>query len=126
MIQVGSLQFLTEKPGKYQPHIDRAYYRQGYIFKDEDAFLHHPKRVCYVPELSNSLYTRLDFLDLCNEQKEFAAKCFYALDWQHPSSWIEEQYRDDEWGWCPLCKKIYEKPRNADGICPICGSQDKI
>ena len=46
------------KVGGYTPEtedteavIDRDYYRQGWIFKDEEAFLHYPDKVCYVPEL---------------------------------------------------------------------------
>ena len=47
------------KIGSYTPEtedqeavIDRGYYRQGWIFKDEEAFRLYPERVCYVPELS--------------------------------------------------------------------------
>ncbi len=115
------------KVGSYTPEteeteaiIDRDYYRQGGIFKDEEAYLHHPQQVCYVPELSDTVYTRQAFLDLCNGQAEFADECFYAVDWQHPETWVEEQYREDEWGWCDHCEQIY----NMSGIphpCPICG-----
>lgn len=50
--------------------IEREFYRQGNIFKDEEAYLdkEHPDKVCYIPELSDSLYTRQDFLDMCNGQ----------------------------------------------------------
>lgn len=115
------------KVGSYTPEteeteaiIDRDYYRQGWIFKDEEAYLHHPQQVCYVPELSDAAYTRQAFLDLCNGQVEFADECFYAVDWQHPETWVEEQYREDEWGWCDRCERIYD----MSGIsrpCPICG-----
>lgn len=115
------------KVGSYTPEteeteavIDRDYYRQGRIFKDEEAYLHHPQQVCYVPELSDTAYTRQAFLDLCNGQVEFADECFYAVDWQHPDTWVEEQYREDEWGWCDRCERIYD----MSGIsrpCPICG-----
>lgn len=43
--------------GSYSPEnegkpeiIDRDYYRQGWIFKDEDAFQNRPDDVCYIPE----------------------------------------------------------------------------
>lgn len=56
------------KVGGYTPEtedteavIDRDYYRQGWIFKDEEAFLHYPDKVCYVPELSDEGYTRQVF-----------------------------------------------------------------
>lgn len=114
--------------GEYQPEtaeheeiIHRSYYRQGYIFKDEDAFLHHPDRVCYVPELSDATYTRQDFLTLCNGQEDFAAECFYGVDWQHPDTWVEEQYREEEWGWCPRCEQIYDMAGVSGCPCPKCG-----
>lgn len=116
------------KVGSYTPEteeqetvIDRAYYRQGWIFKDEEAFLHHPDRVCYVPELSDAAYTREDFMGLCNAQEEFAKECFYTVDWQHPETWVEEQYRFDEWGWCKRCGQIYDMSGEPCS-CPICGA----
>lgn len=43
--------------------IEREFYRQGNIFKDEEVYFdkEHPDKVCYIPELSDSLYTRRDF-----------------------------------------------------------------
>ena len=117
------------KVGNYTPgslyedaKIDREFFGQGYIFKDEDAFLNHEDKVCYVPELSDAAYTRKDFLDECNGQKEFAEQCFYAVDWQHPTSWIMDQYANEEWGYCENCQKIYD----MEGVtrpCPVCGAE---
>ncbi len=116
------------KIGSYTPGtdeqeaaIDREYFRQGFIFKDEEAFLFHPEQVCYVPELSDEGYTRQDFLELCNGQEEFARECFYAVDWQSPETWIDEQYRDNEWQYCPHCKKIYDMA-GVPCACPLCGT----
>ena len=116
------------KIGSYTPEteeqeavIDRGYYRQGWIFKDEEAFLHHPERVCYVPELSDAAYTREDFMGLCNGQEEFAKECFYTVDWQHPETWVDEQYRFDEWGWCERCGQIYDMS-GEPCPCPRCGA----
>ena len=57
--------------GSYSPErgnepeiIDRGYYRQGWIFKDEDAFQNRPDDVCYIPELSDEKYTRNDILKI--------------------------------------------------------------
>ena len=117
------------KVGGYTPEtedteavIDRDYYRQGWIFKDEEAFLHYPDKVCYVPELSDEGYTRQDFLDMVGGQKEVARECFYAVDWQHPETWIDEQYRDNEWEVCPRCNKIYAMA-GEPCACPVCGWQ---
>lgn len=111
------------KVGGYTPEadgeeavIDREYYRQGWIVKDEDAFLHHPDRVCYVPELFEAAYTRRDFLALCNGQEEFARACFYAVDWQHPETWLDEQFTMDEWELCPRCQRLYDM---AGERCPL-------
>lgn len=116
------------KVGSYTPEtadeeavIDRGYYRQGWVFKDEEAFLHHPERVCYVPELSDTTYTRQDFLALCNGQEDFARECFYAVDWQHPDTWVDEQYREDEWAYCPRCALLYDMA-GVRCPCPICGA----
>ena len=115
------------KVGTYVPEteeneavIQREYYRQGWIFKDEAAFLFHADQVCYVPELSDEGYTRQGFMDLCNGQEDFAAECFRAVDWQCPETWVDEQYREDEWGYCPECEKIYDMAGEVCA-CPVCG-----
>ena len=115
------------KIGTYVPEtedkeavIQREYYRQGWIFKDEEAFLSHADQVCYVPELSDGGYTRQDFMALCNGQEDFAAECFRAVDWQCPETWVDEQYREDGWGYCPVCEKIYDMAGEVCA-CPVCG-----
>ena len=115
------------KVGTYVPEteeneavIQREYYRQGWIFKDEAAFLFHADQVCYVPELSDEGYTRQDFMALCNGQEDFAAECFRAVDWQCPEMWVDEQYREDEWGYCPVCEMIYDMAGEVCA-CPVCG-----
>ena len=55
MIQIGKY---TPASARCPEQIQREFYGQGYIVKDEPAFLSQPGRVCYVPELSDSLYTR--------------------------------------------------------------------
>lgn len=72
--------------------IERDFYGQGMVVKDEEAYLDadHPHRICYIPELSDSLYTRQDFLDMCKGQREFADELFYACDWQHPESLMND------------------------------------
>ena len=115
------------KIGTYVPEteekeavIQREYYRQGWIFKDEAAFLFHADQVCYVPELSDGGYTRQGFMALCNGQEDFAAECFRAVDWQCPETWVDEQYREDEWGYCPVCEMIYDMAGEVCA-CPVCG-----
>ena len=75
-LKIGEYTPLTEEADEV---IHRAYYRQGMIFKDEEAFLLHPDQICYVPELSDATYTHQDFLNLCNGQEKFAKECFYDI-----------------------------------------------
>ena len=105
---------------EHEDFFEREYYRQGFVYKDEEAFLHSLKRVCYVPELTDAKYTQEDFMEMCNGQEDFARECFYAIDWQHPETWIEEQYLNNEWGWCNRCEMIYEMFGDSCA-CPKCG-----
>lgn len=102
--------------------IDRGYYRQGWIFKDEEAYLdeEHPDRICYIPELSDFLYTRKDFLNMCNGQSEIADRIFDEVDWQRPETCLEDQWYE-ELSICPHCQKWYW----CYGVdqCPYCGKK---
>ena len=116
------------KIGSYTPEtedqeavIDRGYYRQGWIFKDEEAFRLHPKRVCYVPELSDERYTRQDFLAMCNWQEELAEFLFEMVDWQSPETLKSELLATYEIDFCPVCKKYYFM-QGEQIPCPICGA----
>ena len=46
MLQIGK--YTAPQDGR-PAIIQREFYGQGYIFKDEAAFLSHPDQVCYVP-----------------------------------------------------------------------------
>ena len=99
--------------------IDREYYRQGWIFKDEEAFRLHPEQVCYVPELSDEGYTRQDFLAMCNGQEELAEFLFEMVDWQSPETLKSELLATYEIDFCPVCKKYYFM-QGEQIPCPIC------
>ena len=116
------------KIGSYTPEtevqeavIDRGYYRQGWIFKDEEAFRLHPEQVCYVPELSDEGYTRQDFLAMCNGQEELAEFLFEMVDWQSPETLKSELLATYEIDFCPVCKKYYFM-QGEQIPCPICGA----
>lgn len=56
------------KVGSYIPETEereavicREYYGQGLIFKDEEAFLHDPERVCYVPSYQTAFIREMIF-----------------------------------------------------------------
>lgn len=116
------------KVGRYDPGDERTgrkkvlireYCGQGMIFKDEEAYKEHPDRVCYVPELSDSTYTREDFLNLCDGNVEMADELFDNCDWQHPESLVEDWVVNGEWKKCERCGKLFDC-QNEDS-CPECG-----
>ena len=76
--------------------LQREFFRQGWIFKDWETFQNHPDAPCYVPELSDTVYTAEDFLHICNGQREFTDQLFDGVDWQHPESLMEELMRNNE------------------------------
>jgi hypothetical protein len=87
------------KVGKYFPAtdeteavIEREYHGQGHIFKDEEAYEAGLNNVCYIPELSDTVYTHQDFLDVTGGEEALARDLFDHVDWQHPESLAEEGY----------------------------------
>lgn len=92
MLKIGSIE---DNDGEYIIH--REFYRQGMIFKDEEAYKFHKDQPCYSPELSDSVYTGNDFLELCNCQQDLADELFEGVDWQHPESLKEDWFVNGEW-----------------------------
>ncbi len=118
------------KVGKYIPGnkesgtpevIEREFYSQGMIFKDEEAYYNkdHPDRICYIPELDDDLYSRNDFLKICNGQEEIADVIFFQCDWQHPETCLQDQWFE-ELDVCPKCGKWFWCYGKME--CPYCGS----
>lgn len=100
--------------------LKKQYFRQGFVFKDYYAFHNEPNKPCYVPELDEVIYTREDFLGICGGQEEIAEIVFNAVDWQHPETYLDEQYRNGEFDVCNKCGKIFES-YDAER-CPHCGA----
>lgn len=102
--------------------LQREFFGQGWIFKDWKAFQNHPIEPCYVPELSDTVYTAEDLLRICKGQEEFADQLFDGVDWQHPNSLMEEWMRNNEWVECSNCRSLvnYGDGGNDKG-CPVCG-----
>ena len=103
--------------------IEREYFQQGWIFKDCGSFRNNMDAPCYVPELDDTVYTKKDFLQLCNNQEEIAEELFEQLDWQSPSTLFNEWEDMGEIGDCEDCGKLLlvfglEK-------CPYCGRDIK-
>lgn len=103
--------------------IDRDYYRQGWIFKDEDAFQNRPDDVCYIPELSDEKYTRNDILKILAGDEELAETMFEELDWQNPESLLEDWKANSEIAWCPHCAGYVQTYDKEIEKCPVCGTE---
>jgi len=104
--------------------LEKGYYRQGMIFKSWDAYKNRPEAPCYVPELSDSVYTAKDFLVLCQGQKEFADRLFANVDWQAPETELDELLLSDEWRKCPKCNSLVSyNSGDGDGRCSRCGME---
>ena len=123
---------MNGKIGNYNEgtgEIERDWYRQGFIFKDPDAFYNHPHKVCYVPELSDSAYTANDFLFIANGDKELATDLFEEADWQHPETILDDWISNNELVWCHKCHKYYYNNDEYADIgnvspCPYCGASN--
>lgn len=70
--------------------LKREFWGQGWIFKNWNAFEKHRDSPCYVPELSDTVYTGNDFMVLCDRQEEIAARLFCEVDWQSPAALMHE------------------------------------
>ena len=120
MLLIGSY---SPENGNKPERIDRDYYRQGWIFKNEDAFQNRPDDVCYIPELSDTKYTRNSILELLAGDKELAETMFEELDWQHPESLLEDWKVNGEVAWCQYCKKYVQVYDEEIEKCPVCGAE---
>ena len=81
---------------KTQSAIRSATLRQGQVYKNIEAFYKETERVCCIPELTNTPYTRNDFLELRLGQEDMVDVIFLSLDWQESEAWREEQFRTGE------------------------------
>ena len=99
--------------------LQREYFRQGWIFKDPEAFRDREDAPCYVPELNDTVYTKQDFLELCNGQEEIAQELFGQLDWQSPPALFNEWEEMGEIETCRQCGKLFLA--FGAGQCPYCG-----
>lgn len=107
MIKIGSIE------------INRGATENGFVFKDEEAFFDDYDAPCYVPELSNHVYTHNEILGICGDREDIATECFFGVDWQHPESWYEELFTCGGFIRCEACGYVYDG--DEDDECPACG-----
>ena len=63
---------------------------QGYVYKNDDAYYHHPTEICYVPELSDDTYTAEDFFNIAKGNRKIADLIFELCDWQSPETELDQ------------------------------------
>lgn len=77
--------------------IEREWHEQGHVYKNYNG-IDKPDMICYIPEMSDSLYTFNDIIELCDNNVDFATTIFEELNWQSPEVLIEEFIQDyDYW-----------------------------
>ena len=94
-------QILEEKEGKLEDIIPSEWIGQGYGFKAYDWEKADLDEIVYIPECAYTcekadievVYSKKDFIDLCEGDEELAITLHNAVDWQCP----ETLY--DEWGY---------------------------
>ena len=67
---------------------------QGFVFKSEENFREHPGLPCYVPELSDDIYTKNDFLRIARGNHKIAFDLFDMVDWQSPETLLCDMLGD--------------------------------
>lgn len=120
--KIGSIHY-NRKTENYD--IQRGPTDQGYVYKNLKNYLRYKDRPCYIPELHDEPYTRQDFLDICNNQKEIADILFDMVDWQSPETLFDELCEHNEIIQCDHCKKLilYGNGLENKTKCPYCNSQ---
>ncbi len=81
--------------GEYTPKtktIKREYFQQGWIYKNKNAYELADNQVCYIPELTDSTYTKKDFIAIAKGNERLAEVIFDTCDWQHPESLLEDWF----------------------------------
>ena len=97
----------TPETEEHEAVIERGPTEQGYVFKDEEAYYESSDdKVCYVPELSDEVYTKQSFLDIAGEQ-DLADELFDEVDWQYPETLFEEWWDTGEIDKCKSCGKMF-------------------
>ena len=119
---IGEMKIIDKENKEYE--FEKDFYNQGEIFKSYKNFF-EGSLPCYVPELSNKIYTREDFMKLTNNPC-VAFLLFELADWQHPESLLGDLIGNGELIECPECGAVnmlydYE----AEGLDVICDSCNK-
>ncbi len=81
---------------------------QGYIYKSDKSFDElKDDEVCYMPEyyaevnekgliVDVDIYTKADFMEICEDIKWQASALYEFVDWQHPETLYDETAWEEE------------------------------
>lgn len=98
--------------------VGRSWSGLGWVYKNPETFYHAPSELCYVPEDLDGAYTANDFLELSQGQPEIAEEMFQSVEWEHPETWLDEQFRMGDLAICPVCRHICQSYMGL--MCPYC------
>ena len=84
--------FYNSKISKYEKGVSS----QGVIYKNYDDFNSKSIAVCYIPELTDDLYSYFDFLKIAKGNSDIAVCLFETVDWQSPEILYEELMENGE------------------------------
>lgn len=114
----------TDKDGHEIIWLEKGLTEQGMVFKDFNAFREKTDRICYIPEHDtfDEAYTYSDFLKMATGNQEIAAQIFEMVDWQHPTTLLDECVQEEEFYYCPYCSKL----RKGNDPCWYCGQEEWI
>ena len=119
MYAIGSIEYREGKPV-----IHRESTEQGEVYKNEQNYYFHSEEPCYVPEMSDDIYTGNDFMELAEGNQDIADLLFDMVDWQSPETLMCDLMSTNEIIRCENCGKLV---LYGDGmsniICPHCHSK---
>lgn len=65
------------------------YYKNWVAFELQEG-------ICYVPELSDTMYTYKDFFLMCGGDEQLTKEVFELCEWQHPETVLDEMKNDEK------------------------------
>ena len=112
----------TDKNGHEIIWMEKGETEQGMVFKDFGAFREKTDRICYIPENDtfNEAYTYQDFMKMSTGNADIANQLFAMVDWQHPTTLLDECMQEEEFYQCPYCSRL----RKGNDVCWYCEQEE--
>ena len=116
---------------KYEGVIVQKSEHPQMIFQDPFSSLNPAKKVGWILEEPLRLNTGLnraerekkvsEMLRRVGLEEKLAQRCFDCLNWQSPTTWVDEQFIFGEWVRCEECHRVYDAEEHSS--CPHCGNE---